>query len=148
FNFSLGPGAMAGNFTGTLTGSYIDPNGNAQSRSIPFTVTVQQSDISASFASPMVNVCEGGPAVSDSINLAPLAGYTGTPRLVFTAPPGIIVTPASPPANPMPPSQSVPFTVRASGATAGMQTVTLNVSDPAANINKNITLIVNVTADR
>jgi hypothetical protein len=146
FNFSLGAGAMAGNFTGTLTGSYIDPGGNAQSRSIPFTVNVQQPDISASFASPMVNVCDGGPAVSDSINLAPLAGYTGTPRLVFTAPPGIIVTPSSPPANPMPPSQSVPFTVRASGATAGMQTVTLNVSDPAANINKNITLIVNVTA--
>jgi hypothetical protein len=145
FNFSLGPGAMAGNFTGTLTGSYIDPLGAPQSRSIPFTVTVQQPDISASFASPMVNLCEGGPAVSDSINLAPLAGYTGTPRLVFTAPPGIIVTPSSPPANPMPPSQSVPFTVRASGATAGMQMVTLNVSDPAANINKNITLIVNVT---
>src|SRR6185295_6485566 len=57
FNFSLGAGAMAGNFTGTLTGSYLDPLGVPQSRSIPFTVIVQQPDISASFASPMVNVC-------------------------------------------------------------------------------------------
>ncbi|MDQ6800088.1 MAG: hypothetical protein M3041_04545 [Acidobacteriota bacterium] len=146
FNFSLGAGAVAGTYTGTLTGTYTDPAGAPQSVSVPFTVIVQQPDISASFANPMVNVCEGGAAVSDSINLAPVNGYTGTPRLAFTAPPGIIVTPTSPPANAMPPSQSVPFTVRASGATAGMQTVTLTVSDPAANINKSITLIVNVTA--
>ena len=146
FTFSLGAGAVAGTYTGTLTGSYTDALGNAQTKSIPYTVIVQQPDITASFANPMMSVCAGGAAVANSVNLAPANGYTGTPRLTFTAPPGITVTPSSPPANAMPPSQSVPFTVQASGSISGMQTVTLNISDPAANINKNITLIVNVTA--
>ena len=142
FSFSLGPGAVAGTYAGNLTGT--DDVGNV--KNFPYRVVVQQPDIGASFSNPSINVCEGGAAVNDTIDLVPLMGYTGTPRLSFTSvPPGIIVNPLNPPANAMPPGQSVPFTVRASGAAAGLQMVTLNISDPAANINKNITLNVTVT---
>lgn len=147
FNFSLGAGAAGGTYPGTLTGTYTDPLGVPQSRSIAFTVIVQQPDIGASFSNPSVNLCDGGSAVANSIDLTPLSGYSGTPQLNFTSvPAGIIVSPTSPPANRMPPSQSVPFTIRANGAAPGTQTVILNISDPAANINKNIALLVNVTA--
>src|SRR5712691_4717676 len=142
FNFSLGPGAVAGTYTGNLTGT--DDVGNI--KTFPYRVIVQQPDIGASFSNPSINVCEGGAAVSDTIALVPLLGYTGTPRLSFTTvPPGLIVNPLNPPAAAMPPSQSVPFTVGASGAMTGPQTVVLNISDPAANIKKNIKLTVTVT---
>ncbi len=147
FNFSLNAGAVAGTYPGTLTGSYNDPAGALQSRSIPFTVIVQQPDIAASFSNPTVAVCNGGTAVSDTINLTPLAGYSGTPLLNFTPiPPGIIITPVSPTASRMPPGQSVPFTIQASGAAPGTQIVTLNVDDAAAGIKKIINLTVTVNA--
>jgi hypothetical protein len=141
FTFSLSNGATPGTYAGLLNGT----TGRAQVKSFPMTVIVQQPDIAASFAQPAMTLCNGGPAVSNSIILNPVNGYTGTPRLEFrNIPPGITVTPVSPAAAAMPPGQSIPFTVQASGAVAGPQSVTLNISDPNANINKNITLSLNV----
>jgi len=149
FTFSLGAGAVAGTYNGTLTGSYTDPfTGALVSKTFPYQVIVQQTDIAASFSNPAVNLCQGGPAAPNAINLSPLNGYSGTPQLSFTSvPAGITITPATPTAAAMPPGQSIPFTISASStATPGTQIVVLNVSDPAANINKNINLTVTVTA--
>jgi hypothetical protein len=146
FTFALGAGAAPGTYPGTLSGSYTDASGLPQTKSVPFTVVVQQPDIAASFSTPSVSLCDGGAAVSNAINLTPVNGYSGTPRLSFVSvPAGINITPATPTAAAMPPGQSIPFTIRASGASSGSQIITLNVSDPAAGINKNINLIVNVT---
>jgi len=65
-----------GNFTGTLTGSYIDPSAT-RSRDRFRSPSRCNSRTSPRALPADVNVCDGGPAASDSINLAPLAGYTG-----------------------------------------------------------------------
>src|SRR5581483_10554134 len=118
--------------------------GATQTKTFPFAVVVQQPDIGASFSSPMINACAGGAAVNDTIDLTPLNGYSGTPRLTWTLPSGITVNPPNPTANPMPPGQSIPFAISAS-ATAVSGIATLQIVDVTSNINKTINLTINVT---
>ncbi|HEY0592573.1 MAG TPA: hypothetical protein VGF40_12455, partial [Thermoanaerobaculia bacterium] len=106
-----------------------------------------QPDIAASFGQPAMALCAGSAAAGNTIVLTPLNGYAGTPRVTFTSvPAGMTVDPPAPAAAPMPPAQSIPFTVAAGAAVAGPQTIVLNVADPAYGINRNVTLTVNVTA--
>ena len=141
FNFTLGVGASPGTYNGTLNAD-TGANGVKQ---FPFTVIVPQTDIPASFTQPAVTLCNGGATVGDSIQLAPANGYSGVPTVKFISiPPGITVNPPSFSGAQMPPAQTLPFTISASGAATGSQLVVANVSDPAANINKNISLQINV----
>ncbi|MEO8379934.1 MAG: hypothetical protein ABI779_09765 [Acidobacteriota bacterium] len=143
FNVSASAGATPGSYAGTLTGQ----SSGGQTKNLSFMVTVEQTDLAASFSSPSMTVCNGAAPASNSIQLTPLNGYSGTPQLTFTSvPPGITVTPLSPVANAMPPAQAVPFTVSANAATPGLKSVTLNVSDPSAGINRNVALTINVGA--
>jgi len=144
FNFSLGTGAVGGTYVGTLTGT--DPNG--QTKTFPFTIIVQQPDIGATFANPAMAVCQGGASVSNSVTLTPLNGYTGKPGATFTSvPAGITITPTNFATTTMPPGQSLPFTVSASAAAPpGTFPAILTITDPAANINKTVTLNITVTA--
>jgi hypothetical protein len=136
---SAPPGPYGGIVTGQSSGG--------QTRTIPIIVIVQQTDVNATFGTPSMTLCNGAAPAPNTIQLAPLNGYNGTPQLTFTVvPPGITIVPLSPTANAMPPAQVVPFTVAANGATPGVKSVTLNVSDPSAGINRNITLTVNVGA--
>ncbi|HEV2721692.1 MAG TPA: hypothetical protein VG323_16860 [Thermoanaerobaculia bacterium] len=139
FNFSLGPSPIPGTYTGTLTGTLV----TLATKSFPFTVTIPQPDIAATFTQPVLQVCPGQ-TVNDSVHLTPVNGYSGTPSLTFTsAPPGITINPVSPPAAPMPPAETVAFTVSAaSGASSGI--AVLHISDPASAINKNVQLQINV----
>ena len=144
FTFSLNPGAVAGMYPGTLTGA---PNIGAQ-KTFPFTIIVQQPDIGATFSNPSMTVCQGGATVPNTVNLTSINGYTGSPQVTFTSvPAGITINPINLPATVMPPNQSLPFNVSAAVGTApGTYMATLNVSDPAANINKNVPLTITVTA--
>jgi len=139
FSFSLGPGAIPGTYAGTLTGTLV----TLATKSFPFSVTIPQPDIAANFTQPVLQIC-AGQTLGDSVQLAAVNGYSGTPSLTFTsAPPGITINPPSPPAASMPPSQTVPFTVSAaSGASSGI--AVLHISDPAAGVNKNVQLQINV----
>jgi len=138
FRFSLAGGAVPGTYSGTLTGTLV----TLATKNFPFTVVVPPPDIAASFTQPVVQLCNGQ-TVGDSVQLSPVNGYSGTPTLTFTsAPAGITINPASPPAAAMPPGQTVPFTISASGASSGF--AVLNVRDLGAGINKNIELQINV----
>ncbi len=143
FPFGVGVGTAPGTYTGTLAA--VTLASPPQIINYPMAVIVQPPDVVASLSQPSVSVCNGGPAAGDAIVLSPASGYVGTPQLGFTVvPAGITISPVNPVANPMPPGQSVPFTVAATGASAGAHLVTLRVSDPAAGIDKTIQLTVNV----
>jgi len=144
FTFSLGAGATPGAYSGTLTG--VDELGVQKVFPNALTIIVQQPDISAIFSNPAINVCQGGAPASDAINLAPVNGYSGTPRVAFTSIPAGVNISALPAAAAMPPNQSLPFNVDAGTAAPGTYIAVLNVSDPAANINKNVNLSITVTA--
>jgi hypothetical protein len=133
--------ALAGSYSGMLTGQ----SSSGQTKTIPLLVIIQQPDFSVAFGMPSMSVCAGGVAASNTIQLAPLNGYTGTPTLSFTSiPTGLTFTPASPVASPMPPAQSVPFSLQAASASAGVHMVTLSASDSGAGINKTATLMITV----
>lgn len=141
FAFSLAAGATAGSYTGTLTGM---PTGSTvpAPKSFPFTVIVQQPDIAATFTQPVVSMCNGQ-TINDNIQLSPLNGYSGTPKLAFiSAPPGITLSPTSPVAVAMPPTETIPFSITANGATSGL--AILNIVDSAAGINKNVQMQINI----
>ena len=141
FNFTLLNGAVPGTYTGTLAG-FTGP-ANAQ-RTFPFTVVVPQVDVIASFTQPVVQLCNGGASTKDAIQLTP-QNYSGTPQVAFTSvPPGITVNPMTFSVAPMPPGETLPFTIAASGGSSGTFFVTANISDAGSNINKNIQLQVNV----
>lgn len=142
FPFAVAAGATPGTYSGALTGR--NANG-ATTGTFPFTVIVQQPDIAASFSQPSLALCNGGPPANDSVTLAPLNGYSGTPQVEFTSvPAGITITPVILPAASMPPAQTIPFTVRATAAAAGTYAAMLNVADPTFGINKTLTLVLNV----
>jgi hypothetical protein len=142
FSFAVAAGTAPGTYVGTLTGSLAFGG----TKTYPMTVIVQPPDVTASFTQPALTVCNGGPPATDGIALAPVNGYAGTPQLAFTGvPAGITVNPPTPVASPMPPGQTVPFTVSASGAPAGVHVLSLRVFDPTATIDKTITLTVTVT---
>ncbi|MGE5235761.1 MAG: hypothetical protein ACM3O7_05400 [Acidobacteriota bacterium] len=143
FTFSVAAGITPQTYNGTL---FVTP-GNFTPRTFPMTVIVPPPDILVAFSQPSVSVCDGGPPVNNGIVLQPANGYAGTPLLSFSSiPAGITVTPTNPTAGPMPPGQTVPFTVSASGATPGLHLVTLQVQDAAAGIAKTAQLSVNVPA--
>lgn len=146
FSFSSTITAPSGTFSGTLTGQYVNGSSGTVTKTFPMTVVLITPDIAASFASPTIALCNGGASVASSVTLSPVNGYTGTPTLTFTSiPAGITVSPVNPPASPMPPGQSVAFTVSASGAAAGPQSATLHIADPGAGISKNLTLNLTIT---
>jgi uncharacterized cupredoxin-like copper-binding protein len=144
FPFSTTAGAAPGLYAGTLSGSYTDASGAPQTRTTPFTVTVQQADISVAFGQPVMPLCAGAPAASNSVTLVPVNGYGGTPTLSFTSvPAGITITPMNPVSLKLP--QTISFTAAAAANVTGIQAVTLTVTDPTYGISKTATLTLNVT---
>lgn len=141
FPFSAAVGTAAGTYNGTLTGQSA-----SGTKTFPMTVVVQQPDIGVSFGSPTTTVCNGPTAAGNSIQLAPLNGYAGTPQVAFASvPPGLSIAPSALVSGALPPAQAISFSVAASGATAGLHTLTLNVSDASAGINKSTAFPVTVT---
>jgi hypothetical protein len=138
FPFQASANATPGTYSGLLIGA---PSAGLQ-KTLPITVNVVVPDIGASFSSPSVSVCNGGVGAQNSLVLTPLNGYTGTPSLFLTSvPQGVTVTPANPTSGPLPPTQFIPFAITASGFT-GTRTVTVNVSDKAAGISKDVSFTV------
>jgi len=148
FSVSAAANAAPGTYVGSLVANYVDNQGNPVTRNFPFTVIVPGLDILATFAQPAMTLCRGGPAGSNAIQLSPLNGYAGTPTLSFPSiPAGITITPPNPPAAPMPPAQSVAFTVSAAPTAAPRTlTVLLHVADASAGIAKDILLTIQLTA--
>ncbi|MBI4915838.1 MAG: hypothetical protein HY825_08320 [Acidobacteria bacterium] len=141
FTFSV----AAGTNPGTYSGSMFAQLGAVTPAVFTMTVIVPQPNINVSFTQATMTVCNGGSPAANGIVLTPLLGYTGTPTVQFTGvPAGLTVTPLNPVASPMPPGQTVPFTVSASGLTAGPRTVTLSVTDAAAGVARTAFLTVNV----
>jgi hypothetical protein len=109
-------------------------------------VVVQQPDLGVSLAPASLSVCNGGPAASSSVSLTPLGGYAGTPSLSFSPVAGLSVSPAPLVSPPLPPARTVPFSVAASGAAPGAQTLTLVVTDASAGVSRSVPLGVTVTS--
>ncbi len=142
FTFSVAAGTTPGTYSGTLFGQL----GAVTPKAFPMTVVVPAPDIGISFTRPNLAVCNGGGAAANTILLTPLLGYSGTPLLQFTGvPAGLTVTPTFPVSGPMPPGQTLPFNVSASGIPPGPRTVTLLVTDTGLGISKTASFVVNVT---
>lgn len=142
---SVSPGTYDGILTATTSGSTTQAMRVIVTAAPPPPPT---PDIDASFGQTMVAICDVSTPVRDTIVLSPVNGYTGTPLLRFTqVPPSLSVSPLQPQAAPMPPGQTIAFTITAttSNPPAGPQTIVLNVSDPGKNINKNISMTVMFT---
>jgi hypothetical protein len=140
--------ATAGTYNGQLVAQYADNLNNPVTRQFPFTITILQRDIMATFAQRSMNLCPGAPPVANSIQLAPVNGYSGTPTLTFTSiPNGLSISPPNPVSPPLPPAQSIPFSVAAPGnQPAGASMATLHVADAAAQVNKDVHLALQVLA--
>ncbi|HJW94929.1 MAG TPA: hypothetical protein VJ901_15045 [Thermoanaerobaculia bacterium] len=142
FTFTLGAGASPGTYNGSLIAA---SSGFPTPQVFPFTVIVPPPDLNASWAKPSIQLCNGGSTTDDILSLVPVNGYSGTPQITFTSvPPGITINPPGPLSVNVPPPQNIPFAIGANGAAAGSQIVIANVSDPVANINKNVSLLINV----
>jgi hypothetical protein len=140
FTFSVDAGTAPGTYNGTLAAS------SATNKTFPMSVIVLPPDITASFTQPSISLCNGGPPNSNGIVLQPANGYAGTPKLSFTVvPAGLTEAPVALTANKMPPGQTVPFTVSASGASPGVQLMSLRIVDVTAGVDKTIQLAVNVS---
>lgn len=146
FPFSASLSVAAGTYNGTLTGQYTDPStGASRTRGFPMAAVVQRPDLNVAFSQPAMTVCNGGAAVGNSATLSPVSGYSGRANLTFTGvPTGLTVSPPSATSGPIPPAYTQSFTVTASGAAIGLHTLTLNVADRTAGIDKNTTFTVRV----
>lgn len=134
FGFSAAAGTAPGSYSGFLQASWGMP---LQTRTFPMVVVVQQPDIAVSFAQGVLEICNGGAPAANAVTLQPVNGYAGTPSLAFVAvPAGVAVTPGTLVTPPLPPAQTLPFSVQASGAAPGTHLLSLQVSDPAAAIAK------------
>jgi hypothetical protein len=144
FNFSVSPGTTPQTYSGTM---FHGP-ALATPAASPMAVIVPPPDILVSYTQPSMSVCEGGAAVGNGIVLQSSNGYAGTPTLSFiTVPAGLTVLPLNLVAAAMPPNQTVPFTVQATGAAPGTYTVVLRVEDAVGfPIVKFANLTVNVGA--
>lgn len=126
FPFSV----SAGTTPQTYNGSLFTQIGFGTPSVAPMAVIVPPPDILVSYTQPSMSVCDGGAPVGNGVVLQPSNGYAGTPALSFvTVPAGLTVTPLNPVAAAMPPGQTVPFTVQATGAAPGAYTVTVRVED-------------------
>jgi len=117
-----------------------------QTRTIAFTVIVQPPTLTAAFSPPALTVAQGSSAGSSAIVLTPGNGYSGTPALSWgTIPPGLEVTPQPLASSALPPSQSIPVTVRAAPAPPGTSPVTVRAVAPLARVDATATLVVTVS---
>ncbi len=128
----------------TLSASSIAPAGTAEAAFVfqppagdPRTATVAVSvlrvgQIGVDLERPVVDLCPGGAAGTNSLAISSLNGYAGAPTVTFPdLPAGLTVSPETIPVDPVPPSRVVVFTVRAEGALApGPAVVTARVDDP------------------
>jgi len=141
FSFSAAPGTAPGTYPGTLVASWVTLG--LQTKSFPFSVIVQAPELAVAFVPPSLRVCDGGPAGASELRLDPGTSYAGTPSLAWLAlPPGVEVSPTHPATPPLPPARSVPVSVRAAGAGAGVRALVLRASDPAAGVDTTATLTV------
>lgn len=124
------------------------PTGPAEARrKAPAKAAKLAGSIAAPFTRSAVALCNGGPVEGNALSLYGLSGYSGTPQIAFEAlPAGITITPAVLVAAPMPPDQSLPFTVGAFGAAPGIQVVHARVTDLANAIDVVTTFNVHVSS--
>lgn len=103
-------------------------------------------DIDVAFLQPSMSLCNGGAPGANAIRLTGTGGYSGAPSVtVESAPPGLAISPLPPP-MPMPPDQTIPFTVTATNAAAGPQSVTFRVTDATRGISKVASFTIDVGA--
>lgn len=140
FPFSASAAMAAGTYSGTLTGVSA-----FETKTFPISVVVQKPDVSVSLSPPSLSVCNGGPSAASSTIITPLTGYVGTPSLSFSPVTGLSISPSPLVSPPLPPAQTIPFLVSASGASPGPQTMTLTVTDASLGLSRTASLAVMVT---
>ena len=81
---------------------------------------------------PNLSACPGGPAVTNSVTVTPLDGYTGSPTVTFPLlPTALRITPNPISVGELPSAQSVSFEITAvAGALPGPKVVNVLVRDP------------------
>jgi hypothetical protein len=102
-------------------------------------------DVGIAFRKPSVSLCAGGTAADNAVTVTPIGGYQGSLRLRWEGvPQGITLTPGGLTPGTLPPTQTLPFSVRADAAPAGTYTLTLKASDPDAGVESSAQLQVEV----
>lgn len=143
FAFNVAPRTPPGAYPGSLVATWgvLGP----QSRTLPMTVIVQPPTLTAAFSPPALTVAAGGPAGNGALVLTPGNGYTGAPALTWgPIPTGIEITPLVFASPSLPPSQSIPVTVRANGAAPGTYPITARAADNVATVDSTATLVVTI----
>ncbi len=138
-------GAAAGRYVLVLS---VADAAQGISRTFDLSVVVGGcGDIAVSFGKPVLSLCAGQGAVDDTVSLTPVGGYQGRPSVSWSnVPPGLTITlPELIPAA-LPPAQTLPFKVQATGALSGRYVLTLRVSDPAAGVEQKAELQIEVAA--
>jgi PKD repeat protein len=142
FTFTAGSSVPSGTVEATFV--FQPSTGAPKTTKTPVTV-VRNGRIGVAVERPLVDVCPGGAAGSNTLTISSLDGYAGTPTVSFPGlPPTLTVTPSTIPVAEVPPSRVVSFTVSAApGAPAGPMTLTALVSDPRG-ISAEATFVANV----
>ncbi len=153
--FQQGPPSAVVSFqietsTSTPPGDYTVSveTGPISSGTDTFVLTIERlGALSVALEKASVYACPGGPAVTNSVTVTSLDGYTGSPTVTFPAlPSDLKVTPSAVPVGELPPVQSVSFEVSAlAGALPGPKVVNVLVSD-AGGPSAFTSFVVNVGA--
>ncbi|HQT95717.1 MAG TPA: hypothetical protein PK435_13875, partial [Thermoanaerobaculaceae bacterium] len=90
------------------------------SKTFPLEVRVGGcGDVGIAFRKPSVSLCAGETAADNAVTLTPIGGYQGSPRLRWEGvPQGITLIPGGLTPGTLPPTQTLPFAVRADAAPA------------------------------
>ncbi len=131
-NFTIAASESAALGTATVTFTFSVDGGPAKTATLTVEVA-SPGALSMAVEKPNVSACPGGPAVTNSVTITPLDGYTGSPTVTFPLlPTALRVTPSPISVGELLSAQSVGFEITAvAGALPGPQVVNVLVSDPS-----------------
>ncbi len=130
-NFTIAASESAGLGTATVTFTFSIDGGPAKTATLSVEVG-SAGALSMAVEKPTLSACPGGPAVTNSVTITPLDGYTGSPTVMFPLLPAALrITPNPISVGELLSVQSVGFEITAiAGALPGPQVVNVLVSDP------------------
>jgi PKD repeat protein len=129
--FSITASESAALGTATVTFTFSIDGGPAKTANLSVEVG-SAGALSMAVESPTVSACPGGPAVTNSVTVTPLDGYTGSPTVTFPLlPTSLRITPNPISVSELLTARSVAFEITAlAGALPGRQVVNVWVTDP------------------
>jgi len=129
FSFTAAAGTPVS--SGSLAMTFTPDVGPARTANVPYSIRLLGS-LAVSLSQASVELCPGAGFVQNVLTVNPLDGYEGSPVVSFPdLPAGLVVSQASIPVPPLPPTRTVSFGISVEpGTTPGPRTVTVTVTDP------------------